>query len=49
MDVFQTEAQQIRRIIERKGKEEQTLQFFGEDKIIGFSKLVSSYGDAFFK
>ena len=46
MNDFQIEVQQMRRMIERK-KAEQTLPSFGEDKLIGFSKLVSSYGDAF--
>ena len=47
MDDFQIEVQQMRRMIERK-KTEQTLSSFGEDKLLGFSKFVSSYGDAFF-
>ena len=36
----------MRRTIERK-KAEQTLPSFGEDKLIRFSKFVSSYGESF--
>ena len=47
MNDFQMEVQRMRRMIE--SNREQTLPSFGEDKLIGFSKFVSSYGDAFLK